>query len=98
MVEGVSFFWILTSYRLLSDKIFYKDKKLKGGKGFTVYSVSLDMNENAWKKAIQQDSLLWQYHVSELKGWGSEVVPKYAIAGIPTNYLINDKGIIIDKN
>ncbi len=76
----------------------YKDKKLKGGKGFTVYSVSLDMNENAWKKAIEQDSLVWQYHVSDLKGWGSEVVPKYAIAGIPTNYLINDKGIIIDKN
>ena len=76
----------------------YKDKKLKGGKGFTIYSVSLDMDVNAWKKAIGTDSLSWEYHVSDLKGWGNEAAAKYGVNGIPTNFLINGDGVIIDRN
>src|SRR6056297_3270532 len=30
----------------------YKDKKFTQGEGFTVFSVSLDRTEGAWKKAI----------------------------------------------
>lgn len=76
----------------------FKNKKFKGGNGFTVYSVSLDMDKNAWQKAIEKDNLTWPYHVSDLKRWDSEVVNKYAIQGIPTNFLINQNGIIIDKD
>ncbi len=76
----------------------YKDKKFKGGNGFTIYSVSLDVDKSRWKQAIEKDGLAWPYHVSDLKMWGSEVVPKYNIQGIPTNVLINDKGIIIAKD
>lgn len=76
----------------------YKDKKLKSGKGFTVYSVSLDMNVDPWKKAIGADSLSWEYHVSDLKGWGNQAAAKYGVSSIPTNFLINGDGIIIDKN
>lgn len=50
----------------------YKDKKFKNGKGFTVFSYSLDDNPNRWKAAIKQDKLTWPYHVSDLKRWGSE--------------------------
>ncbi|MCW3077644.1 MAG: alkyl hydroperoxide reductase [Bacteroidetes bacterium] len=76
----------------------YKDKKFKGGKGFTVYSVSLDMNKNNWKQAIEKDGLVWPYHVSDLKMWNSEVVAKYNILGIPTNVLINEQGVIVAKD
>ena len=76
----------------------YKDKKFKGGNGFTVYSVSLDANPEAWKKAIEKDGLVWEYHVSDLMGWQSEAAAKYAISGIPANFLINEKGIIVNKN
>lgn len=76
----------------------FKDKKFKGGNGFTIYSVSLDTDKNRWKAAVSKDGLVWPYHVSDLKMWGSEVVPKYNIEGIPTNVLINSEGIIIDKN
>ena len=70
----------------------YKDK------GFTVYSISLDDDIEKWKKAIEQDHLSWPYHVSELKGWESEVVHQFGIEGIPTNYLIDKEGIIIASN
>ena len=33
----------------------YKDSKFENGKGFTVYSVSLDRAMNAWKGAITKD-------------------------------------------
>lgn len=76
----------------------YKDKKFKDGKGFTIYSVSLDSDKAKWKQAIEKDGLVWPYHVSDLKVWGSEAVSKYNIQGIPTNVLINNKGIIVAKD
>jgi thiol-disulfide isomerase/thioredoxin len=76
----------------------YKDKKFKNGDGFTVYSVSLDADKALWKKAIEKDGLAWPYHVSDLKVWNNEAAQRYAVLGIPYNVLINDKGIIIDKN
>lgn len=76
----------------------FKDQKFKNGTGFTIYSVSLDADKNLWKKAIDKDGLVWPYHVSDLKVWNNEASQKYAVQGIPYNVLINDKGIIIDKN
>lgn len=73
----------------------YKDKTFKNGKGFTVYSVSLDRDKNAWVNAIAKDGLEWPYHVSDLKQWKSEGARIYKVRGIPTNYLIDGNGIII---
>ncbi|NSW45575.1 MAG: TlpA family protein disulfide reductase [Bacteroidales bacterium] len=76
----------------------YKDKKFKNGKGFTVYSVSLDKSAESWKRAIQQDSLIWENHVSDLMYWNSEAARLYGVMGIPTNWLIDGNGIIVAKN
>lgn len=75
----------------------YKDQKLNKGNGFTVYSVSLDMNKEAWQAAIAADNLLWPTHVSDLLGWNNAAAAKYGVRGIPTNYLIDGDGIIIGK-
>ncbi|CAN5483274.1 hypothetical protein BH11BAC2_BH11BAC2_13120 [soil metagenome] len=76
----------------------YKDSKFKSGKGFTVYSVSLDQNKEAWMKAIDKDHLAWPAHVSDLGGWQSRPAAIYGVNSIPTNVLIDAKGIIIAKN
>jgi thiol-disulfide isomerase/thioredoxin len=76
----------------------YKDKKFKTGNGFTVYSVSLDRSKEAWEKAIVDDKLVWKYHVSDLKHWNSEAAAQYKVNSIPASYLIDGKGIIVDKN
>jgi thiol-disulfide isomerase/thioredoxin len=76
----------------------YKSMKLKNNaKGFTVYSVSLDRDQGNWVKAIAQDNLEWKYHVSDLMAWQSQAAAKYGVQSIPTNWLINEKGIIIAK-
>ena len=76
----------------------YTKKNFKQGKGFEIYSVSLDSKQKAWVNAINKDELFWQFHVSDLGGWQSEGSNKYGIRSIPSNVLIDGKGIIIAKN
>ncbi len=76
----------------------YKDVKFKGAKGFTIYSVSLDQNKEAWLKAIKMDNLSWEYHVSDLGGWQSKPAQIYGVNSIPASYLIDQNGIIVGKN
>jgi len=40
----------------------YKNRKFTNGNGFEVFSVSLDKDENAWRKAIKEDKLTWKNH------------------------------------
>ena len=70
----------------------YKDK------GFTVFSVSLDNDKEAWKRAIKSDGLVWPYHVSDLKEWSSPLVQLYKFEGIPFTVLLDKKGNIVEKN
>lgn len=76
----------------------HKDTRFKEGNGFEIFSVSLDKSAESWIKAINQDELFWKYHVSDLGGWNSEGAKIYNIRSIPSNVLINSKGIIIAKN
>ena len=76
----------------------YTKIKFKNGNGFEIFSLSLDKKNNAWVKAINQDQLFWEYHVSDLGGWQSAGSQKYGISSIPSNVIINGKGIIIAKN
>ena len=82
----------------------------KTADGFDVISISLDgltdrrgnhKQENArqdWLTAIQDDGLVWENHGSELKAWDSKIVKQYHISSIPSNYLLDEKGVIIAKN
>lgn len=75
----------------------FKDSKFKNGKGFTVFSVSLDKDKGAWQGAIKADKLVWENHVSDLQGWNSKYAGVYGVRGIPNNFLIDGDGIIIGK-
>lgn len=70
----------------------YKKTKFKNGKGFEVFSVSLDKTEEPWVAAIEKDGLIWQYH-----GWDKEYAASkvYNVVSIPTAYLIDGDGKII---
>jgi thiol-disulfide isomerase/thioredoxin len=76
----------------------FKDSKFKNGKGFTVYSISLDKDKNAWVAAIKADKLAWEYHVSDLQGWNAKYAGVYGVRGIPASFLIDGDGIIVGKN
>ena len=66
-------------------------------KNFTILGVSLDEDKAAWQQAIMKDNLTWQ-HVSDLKGWNSDVAALYGVKGIPANFLLDTEGKIIAKD
>ena len=70
----------------------YNKKKFKNAKGFEVFSVSLDRQEEPWKKAISDDKLIWPNH-----GWDKESIAAkaYNIATIPSGFLIDGEGNIV---
>ena len=67
-------------------------------KGFTVFSVSLDQSKEKWLAAILKDGLLWENHVSDLKGWQSAGAAAYKVNSIPATFLVDKDGKIIGKN
>ena len=67
----------------------YKDR------GFEVFSISLDRDAKKWKRAIEQDGLVWPNHISDLRGWSSVVSDLYGISSIPHAILIDERGTVV---
>lgn len=88
----------------------FHQASFKSAEGFDIISISLDglkdrrgnpKQENPkedWLKAIEADGLIWKTHLSELQGWSSKVAKDYHINSIPSNFLIDENGIIIAKD
>lgn len=78
----------------------YKDQLFTNGKGFSVFSVSLDRagGMEQWKKAIATDSLEWHWHVGDVTQGVNPAAQRYQVAFIPTNVLIDGEGRVIGKD
>lgn len=76
-------------------RIFNKYKE----KNFTILGVSLDKQSGRadWLAAIKNDGLNWT-QVSDLQFWGNQAAVTYAVSSIPSNFLIDPKGVIVAKN
>jgi thiol-disulfide isomerase/thioredoxin len=72
----------------------YHKSKFQNAKGFEVFSVSLDRDEQAWKDAIATDKLTWKYH-----GWDKDgkISALYEVYSIPSAFLIDGEGNIVAK-
>ena len=46
---------------------------------------------------MRRDKAEW-IHISDLKGWNSELATTYGVSALPTSFLINPEGRIIAKN
>ncbi len=66
-------------------------------KNFTILGVSLDNDKEKWQEAVKKDGLAWS-HVSDLKGWESEVAATYAVQAIPANFLLDPEGKVIARD
>jgi len=67
------------------------------GKNFEIISVSLDSENENWLNAITKDKITWK-QISDLKGQQNDIALKYGVQSVPANFLINPKGVIIDKD
>ena len=72
-------------------------KKEQKNKKFALLGISLDLNKDNWKKAIETDTLKWE-QACDLSGWESGVVKQLAIRTLPANVLLSPSGRIEGKN
>jgi thiol-disulfide isomerase/thioredoxin len=61
-------------------------------------SKRLEASKQAWLKAIEQDQLKWDYHVSDLEKWDTRAAKEYGVTGIPKTFLIDRDGNIAAIN
>ena len=80
------------SPNLVEAYIKYKNRKFTNGKGFEIFSVSLDKDKSAWISAIKQDELYWKYHGFDKHKKASKL---YRVSSIPYAVLIDGKGNVI---
>ena len=66
-------------------------------KGLEILGVSLDNNQEAWVKAIEDDGLTWN-HVSDLKGWENAAAQLYGVNSIPHLLVLDENNQIVARN
>ena len=64
------------------------------GKGLEIYSISLDENASAWKKAIFEDGTNW-LHVIDKQG---NIANIWGVSFIPNTFLLDEKQNVIAVN
>jgi peroxiredoxin len=73
-------------------KVYEKYKE----KGLSILGVSLDRKAEDWKKAIEDDGLVWN-HVSNVQ-YFDEIARLYNVDAIPATFILDENGIIVAKN
>jgi len=58
----------------------------------------LERSKDRWVKAIAQDGLSWEYHVSDLRKWESMPAAAYGVRSIPRTFMIDREGKIAALN
>lgn len=64
---------------------------------FVIYSLSLDVDKQAWLKASDRDTTQWK-QVCDFMGWNSSVIRNQKIHTIPYNLLLDKNKRIIARN
>lgn len=65
--------------------------------GVEIVGISLDKDEAAWKKGIQDMNMTWP-QLSDLKFWQSKAAEVYGVRSIPMTVIVAPNGRIIQKN
>lgn len=66
-------------------------------RNFEIVSVTLDQSKEKWLKAVAEDGYTWP-QLGDLKGWENQAARQFGVMGIPFNFLIDPKGVIIARN
>lgn len=69
----------------------YKDK------GFEIFGISLDKDLGKWESAIKNDKISW-LQVNDPGDWNAKTAVKWGIYAIPTSYLIDKQGQLVEMD
>ncbi len=63
-------------------------------KGFDIVSISIDTDIHALKKAIKDDEILWH----NIHDQSKSIYSQYLLSTLPSNFLVDNSGVIIARN
>lgn len=91
-------FWSIESKECISENLQLKEVyRLFHKKGFEIYQINLDENEEAWKNEVKFDELPW-INTREDDPLKPENARLFNVQVLPTNYLYDKDGVIIGSN
>lgn len=80
----------------------YDRAAFSGAEGFAIVSIAVEKNKDRWINAIERLGLIWPYHlldpVSNFKFFDSPIANEYGVKQLPTKFLIDENGKILDVN
>ncbi len=79
--------------RLQNKKVSKEYNRIKDK--ISIVSFSMDKNKTDWLQASKVDNIHWT-NVSDLKGENGKIKTQYNVQAMPTSFLINKEGIIVD--
>ncbi|RZK61429.1 MAG: redoxin domain-containing protein, partial [Pedobacter sp.] len=65
-------------------------------KNMVIVNFSLDINRKEWEAAAKLDKIVW-YNVSDMKGSAGKIKTIYDVQAMPTSYLIDPNGLIVER-
>ena len=64
-------------------------------KGFEIVGISLDQDKGSMEGVTLASGMVWPQYFDG-KGWGNEIGSRYGITSLPTMWLLNKKGVVVD--
>lgn len=89
-------FWSSNCGACLMENKFLSKHFKEIPKDMSIVSFSIDKNIKLWNETSKTDSIVW-YNVSSLEGEFGKVKTIYEVQAIPTSFLIDKNGIVIEK-
>ncbi len=76
----------------------YRESSFKGVHQLGILSVGIENNRERWLRAIEQDQLDWDGHISQLKRFEDPAALDYDVKYIPSHFLIGPEGAVVLVN
>ena len=66
-------------------------------RGFEIIGISLDEDEAALKRVLKSKKITWPQSFDG-RGWDNEIAHRFGITAIPTTWLVNKEGMLVETN
>ena len=66
-------------------------------RGFEIYQIGVDVSKDIWINAVQEQQLPW-ISVCDFRGSNSPALGLYNVQKLPSNFLIDRKGIVVARD
>ena len=66
-------------------------------RGFEIVGISLDEDDAALKRVLKSKKITWPQFFDG-RGWDSEIAHRYGITALPTTWLVNKEGMLVEVN